>query len=511
MTTCIFAFGVAFVVALAATVLVRGAARRLGVVDRPDPFRKIHKRDIPRLGGVSIYLAFAVPVVLLLLFRVSLVSDLLRERASAVAALLGGGAIALGIGLVDDVRGLRARWKLLLQCVPALVATAGGFGIHRVSMPFGEPLSLGAFAVPVTVFWFLGCMNAVNLLDGLDGLAAGVCLFASLTLLLVSVFFGHAVSILLMCCLSGAILGFLVFNFHPASIFLGDSGTMLLGFLVAALSILGSRKAETAVALLIPFVALGLPIFDTALAILRRWCRRLPISAADRQHIHHVLLSMGLSQRQAVMLLYLACVVLGGAALLVTAGRGEVTVLVLGVLGIMAFVCVRVFGGLRFSQVLGRLSEEWTRRQRSAEAKVWIERVVSQMRAARDEESLWKAFSTGLETLGLDHARFEVFDRAVPGRGRGVPGKREFIWSNGAEGRTDPFPPDTWTARLRVQNNGHLLGQLEVRKAVDGSPLLEVTPELVDRLRYEMASQIERLYRDDIHSLREDDAPHGSR
>ncbi len=361
MTTCIVAFSVAFIVALAATAMVRQAARRLGVVDKPDPYRKIHKRETPRLGGVAIYVAFAAPIILLYVFRLSRVSDSLHGRIVPLLALLAGGALALGIGVVDDVRGLRARWKLLLQCLPACAAMAGGYVIHEVSTPFGGSLSLGALAIPVTLFWFLGCMNAVNLLDGLDGLAAGVCLFVSLTLLLVSVFFGNAVSVLLMCCLSGSILGFLVFNFHPASIFLGDSGTMLLGFLIASLSIMSSRKVETAVALLIPFIALGLPILDTALAILRRWCRRLPISAADRQHIHHVLLSMGLSHRQVVVILYVVCIFLGGAALLVTAGRSEVTVLVLGSLSIMAFVCVRIFGGLRFSQVFARLAEELLR------------------------------------------------------------------------------------------------------------------------------------------------------
>ena len=160
-------------------------------------------------------------------------------------------------------------------------------------------------------------MNAVNLMDGLDGLAAGVCLFVSLTLFLVSLHFRNVLAMLLMSCFSGAVFGFLLFNFYPAKIFLGDSGSMLLGFLVGALSLIGStRKAETAIALLIPVVALGVPIFDTSLTILRRWYKKFPIGSPDRQHIHHVLLSMGYSHPRAVLTLYVTTMVLGGAALL---------------------------------------------------------------------------------------------------------------------------------------------------------------------------------------------------
>jgi UDP-GlcNAc:undecaprenyl-phosphate GlcNAc-1-phosphate transferase len=357
-----------------------------------------------------------------------------------------------------------------------------------VSNPFGEPVSLGPFSLPVTLFWFLGCMNAVNLLDGLDGLAAGVCLFASVTLLLVSLLFGQVLSVLLMACLSGAILGFLLFNFHPASIFLGDSGSMALGFLIAALSLLGARKTETAVALLIPFIALGLPIFDTVLAILRRWQRKLPISAADREHVHHVLLAMGLNHRQAVLILYMTCVVLGGAALLLTAGRDEVTLLVLGSLGILAFVCVRIFGGMRFLDLWGRLSSGFAERHRTAEAKVSVEKAVARMRSVKDTSALWQAFCEGLKSLDLDFAVLQLYTA-------GEPTPQVFTWAAGQKQVTkyQQTEPENWSARLRLQANGHMFGRLELGKSVDDGPMLADAPELVDRLRSEMATHMERL------------------
>jgi UDP-GlcNAc:undecaprenyl-phosphate GlcNAc-1-phosphate transferase len=503
MTTALVAFAVAFIAAILCTTGVRAAAHRLGVVDKPDSFRKVHWREVPLLGGVAIYVAFATPIVTLCFFYRNAVSDLLYAQPIKLLTLMGGGAIALCLGIFDDVRNLPVRWKLLLQIVAACVAFAGGYAIRAISNPFGEPLVLGLWSFPVTLLWFLGCMNAVNLLDGLDGLAAGACLFATVTLLLVSIFFGNVMSMLMMACLSGAILGFLLFNFHPATIFLGDSGSMLLGYVVAALAILAAHKSEATVALLIPVIALGLPIFDTALSIVRRWLRRLPISAADRQHVHHILLSMGLSHQRAVLVLYGACVVLGGAAVLVAVGRNETTFMVVGALGIIAFVCVRVFGCLRFGALWGRLSEDRDRSHRSAEAKVAVENAGRRMQAAADIEAMWAACSDAFKSLELDHATFRL---------NGHEGSEPLVWtwSNGlaqqAHAQTGPPPGgdndetgsqsvqlDSHVVQLGIRNNGNLWGDLELRKHVDSSPMLPVVPELLANLRDQMAQKTDLL------------------
>ncbi len=384
MRTAVVGFVVAAWVAAALTPLVRALARRVGAVDKPDDYRKTDRRAVPLLGGIAVFAAFPVPIVALALFHRNNVAVLLEQHWPEVAALLAGGAIALGLGIVDDVMQLPARWKLLFQVAAAAVAVAGGFCVTAVSNPFGGSIFLGWLGVPVTILWFIGCMNALNLLDGLDGLAAGVGLFVAVTLLLVSSVYGNGLAMLLLACLAGAIAGFLRYNFHPASIFLGDSGSMLLGFWVAALSLLAARKAEAAVALLVPFIALGLPIFDTTLAILRRWSRKLPISAADRQHIHHKLLAMGLTHRRTVLVLYVACAMLGAAALLISAGRGAMTLIVVGSLALLAYVCIRAMGTLRLNDLVGRLSRDWATGRRSAQARVAVEKARHLIRSAPD-------------------------------------------------------------------------------------------------------------------------------
>ncbi len=261
MTTCLVAFAVAFVVAALTTPVVRATAKRLGVVDKPDRFRKVHEAETPLLGGVAIYVAFAAPVLALGTVYRNDVPEMLYAVPVEAFGLLAAAGIALCLGIADDAFGVSVGWKLLFQFVAASVAFASGYSISAVSNPFGDPVTLGVLSFPVTVVWFMICMNAVNLLDGLDGLAAGVCIFAVITLFLVSLFFGNVVAMALLACLGGAILGFLVYNFHPASIFLGDSGSLLLGFLVAALALVGAaRKVEATVALLVPLMALGLPI-----------------------------------------------------------------------------------------------------------------------------------------------------------------------------------------------------------------------------------------------------------
>ena len=487
MTACLLAFGLAFGASVMLTPAVRSVARRLGVVDKPDHYRKVHQREVPLLGGVAIYLGFLVPIVLLLLVHRADGLALVHGRAADVLVLAAAAAVALLTGLIDDVWRIPARWKLTGQAMAASLAFAGGYAINVVSNPFGEPIALGLLSYPVTLLWFVGCMNAVNLLDGLDGLAAGVCLFASLTLLLVSLMFGQALTVLLMACLAGAVLGFLAFNFHPATIFLGDSGSLVLGFLVAALALQGARKSEAAVALLIPFVALGVPIFDTALAILRRWSRRLPISAADRQHVHHVLLAMGLSHRQVVLILYAACVALGAAATFMTASRDIVSAVVLIALCLLGLVFVRVLGGMRFGDLWRRLASEWRERRRVADARISVERTVARMQAVTDVGGLWQTFCGGLDGLGLDFAELRLHPASgtTPLVFRWRPGQIPLA--------TAEDSAETWLGHFRLQCNGHMFGRLDLGKSIESGPLLPDAPGLVDRLRGEMAAHVERL------------------
>jgi len=489
MTTCLAVFVVSFLIAVIMTNGVRMGAHRLGLVDQPDNFRKLHKRPVPRLGGIGIFTAFFLPLAYLYFFHRNPVTDLLLGRPHQLLGLLAGGSLALAVGLIDDIRNLRARWKLLFQIIAASTAWATGLSIEVISNPFGGPLVLGLFSFPVTVLWFVMCMNAVNLMDGLDGLAAGVCLFVSLTLFLVSLHFRNVLAMLLMSCFSGAIFGFLLFNFYPAKIFLGDSGSMLLGFLVGALSLIGAtRKAETAIALLIPVVALGVPIFDTSLTILRRWYKKFPIGSPDRQHIHHVLLSMGYSHPRAVLTLYVTTIVLGGAALLITVERSEVTILVLGSLALIAFVCVRVLGNVRLEDVVSRLTQAQTRKRTTTNARISVEHAIHEMRAALTAGGLWEACSEAFKDMDLARATL-----TLPREPGSEPEVMTWLGTNSIPASGPGKQLDTWSGTLSVRRNERDYGALEIAlKLSDTMPIAEI-PEYMDMLRYELAKNLDRL------------------
>lgn len=488
MTTILLAFIVAFLVAVVATRIVIELAWRWGIVDKPDGYRKVHKRLTPQLGGLAIYVAFSAPVLLLFLFPgSSTVSGVLLERFPKVVGLLVCAAMVLALGTIDDIYDLRPRWKLLWQIVIACIVYYFGFRIEGIGNPLGEgSIWLGNLSFPVTVFWFVACMNAVNLLDGIDGLAAGASVFVGLTLFLVSLLFSNVLGMFLMACLSGAALGFLVFNFPPARIFLGDSGSLLLGYLIAALSLMGATlKASTAVALFIPVVALGLPIFDTAMAIVRRWYRGLPLSSPDQDHIHHALVSMGYSPRRAVLILYGSCVVLGGAALLMTIGRSEVTIFVIGSLALMVFICVRLFSTMRFRDVLDRFARVSARRERSAQSRMALVRVVSRLDAARDMRSLWALSSEIFAALNADSARLEWGDASRT--------PREVLTWTGEERPEsgNGTTIDSCTVRLSLHRSGEAVGMLEVRISGVSEDMTAESLELLDRLRCELAERVE--------------------
>jgi UDP-GlcNAc:undecaprenyl-phosphate GlcNAc-1-phosphate transferase len=263
-------------------------------MDDASDMRKVHNGAIPRLGGVGIYLAFYLPFLGFLFYH-NRVSNFLFSDMRQFLGLLICSTIILGLGIYDDIKGANARKKLIVQTITAIILFSFGFEIRSVSNPFGGSIYLGWLSLPVTVFWLVGLSNAFNLIDGIDGLASGVAFFATSTLLAVALFLGNILPSLFTAALAGATLGFLRYNFNPARIFMGDSGSLFLGFTIAAISIHGSAKAHAAVAILIPIVALGLPIIDTLLAMARRLYRGLPIPTADREHIHHKLIKHGFS------------------------------------------------------------------------------------------------------------------------------------------------------------------------------------------------------------------------
>jgi len=313
------AFVVAVVVSALLTPLIRHLSYRLGIYDLPDE-RKVHVRQVPRTGGVAIVLAFLAPIVGIGLTEAGIGEEIYRN-SPYVFGMIVGGLMIMGVGLADDLRGLGAKRKLLLQILAATVAYAAGFRIDAVSLPLGDLLDMGIFSYVVTVIWIVGIVNAMNLIDGLDGLAAGIGLFVLILNVVQGWYYGSVLVCMLSASLAGAIVGFLFYNFNPASIFMGDSGSMLIGYVLALGAINSGQKSSTTVALLTPIVAMGVPIMDTMFSMVRRFLERRSMFSPDRGHIHHRLLEMGLTHRRVVLVLYGFSVLLVLAASLLQFGR----------------------------------------------------------------------------------------------------------------------------------------------------------------------------------------------
>lgn len=334
-----YAFFVALFIALFITPFVIGFAKKTGALDVPDS-RKVHKEPIARIGGMAIYLSFTL--VTLAYF---LINDILTQE---IAGLLVSGTFIFLVGIIDDYKNIPAKVKLLGQIVAALILALGfGVKINFISDPFGDYLFLEEFAVPVTVIWLVSLTNTVNLIDGLDGLAAGVSAIACFTIFLVATGQNVFIVAFLTATLMGSALGFLFYNFNPARIFMGDSGSMFLGFILAGISIIGPTKSAAALSLIIPMLALGLPIMDTAFAIIRRKRAGTPIFKPDRGHLHHRLLDLGMSQKQAVLLMYVISTLLGLMAILLTLVDEQVGIIIILAIFLFVFFGAKKIGILR--------------------------------------------------------------------------------------------------------------------------------------------------------------------
>jgi len=346
--------GIPAVLSFLVTPLVIRLARGVGAIDQPNE-RKIHTTLMPRLGGLAIYISFMLSIGLIVWFEpaMHLVSSLKPERWAMLMVSL---VIVLCLGIWDDIRPLSVRRKVLVQLIAATVVYLGGYRLSSITDPLGNGiLHLGWLDYPATVLWIIGITNAFNLIDGLDGLASGVAVISSLTIFGVSYLKYDISTAIVALAITGAVLGFLRYNFNPAKIFLGDSGSLFLGFTIAVLSMQSSTKGTTAFAILVPVIALGLPIMETLLSMVRRLLRGLlpserhvesflkkldAIFLPDNAHIHHRLMQKGLSHRGAVLLLYLVSCGFGLAAFLVTVTNNLGASLILIAVGVTTAVGV---------------------------------------------------------------------------------------------------------------------------------------------------------------------------
>lgn len=302
-------FIIAAAISLFATPLARKVALKVGAIDIPKDDRRVHNQPTPLMGGLAIYIAFILCCFIFLPMNKTFLSIII------------GGTLILISGIIDDIKDLSPKGKLLFQIAASAVLILGDVKIDVITNPFinsNSVIRLNGLSIPITIFWVVGVTNTLNLIDGLDGLAAGISTIASLTFVFVARELNYIPIMIISAIAAGASFGFLSYNFHPAKIFMGDTGALFLGFILAAISIEGVMKSVATIAVIVPLIILGLPIFDTTCAIFRRFLNGKSIAEADKGHLHHKLLERGYSQQKTVLILYGISVVFSLIAILVS-------------------------------------------------------------------------------------------------------------------------------------------------------------------------------------------------
>lgn len=329
------ALAVSALIAFGATPVVKNLAFHVGAVDIPKDNRRMHDHPIPRMGGLAIFLGFLFGVLIFV------------PLAKPVQGMLLGGSIIAILGIFDDIYDLSAKLKLVVQIVAALIAVYSGNVIEILSNPnvFSSNLywDMGKWGIPITVIWIVAITNAVNLIDGLDGLACGVSTISSMTMLIIALLVSEASVAVMMAALAGACIGFLPYNLNPAKIFMGDTGSTFLGFILATVSVQGMFKMYTIISFVVPFLMLGLPIFDTAFAFIRRIAHGQSPMSPDRSHVHHRLIDMGFTQKQAVGILYVISAILGLSAVVLTTSGAVKAMVFLLAMAAAAVVAGKIF------------------------------------------------------------------------------------------------------------------------------------------------------------------------
>ncbi|MFC1829077.1 glycosyltransferase family 4 protein [Thermodesulfobacteriota bacterium] len=409
MTTILATFVVALVLSLILTPLSSWLGTKSGAMDMPNE-RKIHTQPIPRTGGLAIFVVFLLTLVVSSFFNTHISDLLVMDRQ--LAFLLAGAIIAFGVGLFDDFRRLDPKIKFLFQVIAATAAYWGGIRIIGFNI-LGFHFHVGFLSYVVTLFWFVLFINAVNLVDGLDGLAGGIVVFASLVMVILAVLREEFLTALLFTALGGSVLGFLRYNFNPATVFLGDGGSYFLGYCIAGLSILGSVKSQIGAAMLIPLIALGVPLFDTILSPLRRFIRGRAMFRPDNGHVHHRLIGMGLTTTRVVWLIYAITAGLCLIAVAMVNIRDERAGLFLIVLGAGVILFTRKLGYFDYfasDKIFGwfkDISDEagFSRGRRSfLSLQIDIGR-------SRNLEEMWENIANAVELLEFDSGTFYRYIR----------------------------------------------------------------------------------------------------
>lgn len=510
MNTYIAIFTIALCSSLLLTPLIRRLSTRMGWLDHPQDTRRVHRMAIPRLGGLAILASILIALLVLPLVDNLVTQALVRDRWQLLM-VFAPAIFVLLVGLYDDIRGTNAPVKFLSLAIAGTIFYVMGGRVENLSLPFLDSIHLPAIvSYLATILWIVGVTNAFNLIDGIDGLAAGAGLFSSLVVLVVSLMLGHPHVTVIALVLSGALIGFLRYNFNPASIFLGDSGSLFIGFTLAAISLQGAQKASTAVAIAIPLMAFGLPVIDTGFSMVRRFLSGKPIFQGDKEHIHHMLLARGWSQRRAVFVLYAVCAALGLFSLFFVNETGRLTGLILLVVGSAIILAV---GRLRYHEVdemKASMKRNLGERRLRAANHLRIRRASRAMSKASNLGDLFDAVREMLELGEFVHATvmlgrgsdFEGNERALARENGtrerlGIELRQGMIcwsWERGDTKSAEVVGSGQfWSLRLPLSNAQTSWGYINLYREFESSALLLDINYLCHLFRREMAQAAERV------------------
>lgn len=510
MNTYLLLFVISTCGSLVLTPIVSGISKRFGWLDEPHDGRRLHQNPVPRLGGVAIFAAVLLALITLLSLE-NESAQLLATSRTKLLSVLAPAAFVFMIGVYDDVHGTGAPVKFAVQGAAGLLFCLMGGRIEALSVPLIGSIELNpVVGYALTILWTVGISNAFNLIDGMDGLATGTSLFAALVILVVSLMLGHPLITIVAVALCGSLIGFLPFNFNPASIFLGDSGSLFTGFMLAALSVLGAQKASTAVAVAIPLIAFGVPVVDTGFSLVRRFIGRRPLFQGDREHIHHMLLARGWSQRLVALVLYGACALFGLSALVLVNDSGmRKTGLVLLIVGAVTLLAVERLRYHEVDEVKASMRRFNERRLRLAN-NIRVRRASRVMSKAMTATEIFSALEELLEVGEFAYATMQLGrtcngngnEKCVPGRGKTLVrsgtendnGLIHWSWERGnLESNEIIGSGRFWTMRLPLCTQNADWGYLNLYREFGRESLLLDINYLCELFQREMARAVERV------------------
>lgn len=493
----IFVFSL--VLSFVLTWYVRDTANARGWVYAPALERHLHASPLPRLGGVAIFAAFAISLAAALVVASLRPALQFGSSLRILTTILVPGSLVFLLGLYDDIRTVGPYFKFTVQAIAATMLWSGGLRILNLPVIFGTRQFPWFVGLALTILWVLGITNAFNLIDGLDGLAAGSALFSTLVVFVVALLSHSSLVALMTIALTGAIVGFLRFNFNPATIFLGDCGSLFIGFMLSALALEGTQKAPTVIAVAIPVVSFGLPILETSLSVLRRLISGRPVFTADREHIHHKLLQLGLSHRQVVIILYAVSAVFALLSLFLLWPTGSALGLVLVVLGTGIWLGVQHLGYLEFGEIR-RVAQRTLDQRQIVINNLSIRRATEELKVARDYDQLCKVLVAAFASNDFDtfelNVKLLLTEHSVLAQ-LPIPssqGDVHFRWT-----RPDAFalpgaPPGSWTLTLDLlTSSNRRRGSMTIHRRYSERPLQLDVNLLTSEFPAALADALDRI------------------